>query len=143
MITASDLTLCSWSCIHFLDEGRARELVVDLTRTRLRRAEVGRTPITSKQELLAQLDKAFEFPGYVAGNWDALDEALSDLEWLNATGYVLIVYNARELWATAPQTAGMLIEIWLTAAERWAQSSTPFHLVFLLERSFAPPRLPL
>lgn len=131
-MTAAELNKPSYSCIHFVDESQMSILLSDLSATKLRVTEIGVNRISSKGELLTQLGRALEFPGYVGANWDALEEALRDLEWAPAAGYVVFVRNSRHLWASAAEVAGMFLEIWLTAAKMWAESRVPFHLVFAL-----------
>ena len=96
----------------------------------LKAEEIGVAPISSAEDLFRQIARAFEFPSYVGENWDDLAEALRDLEWLSARGYTLIVRHARHTWAECPEVAGMLTEVWLTAAEWWANSQIAFHLIF-------------
>jgi|SRR5207247_996686 len=45
--------------------------------------------IDSKDALLSFLATSLSFPGYFGMNWDALDECLSDLSWLNVDRVVL------------------------------------------------------
>src|SRR5207245_7943051 len=45
--------------------------------------------VNSKDELLSFLAINLSFPGYFGMNWDALDECLSDLSWLNVDRVVL------------------------------------------------------
>lgn len=40
--------------------------------------------IKSKEELFYCLAKKLEFPAYFGHNWDALDECLADLSWIDA-----------------------------------------------------------
>lgn len=40
---------------------------------------------------------ALQFPYYFGHNWDAFDECLADLEWLNSDGIVLLVSNSDRL----------------------------------------------
>lgn len=127
---ATDLRTASWACVHFLDEGELNPLVRTLRSMDLKAEEIGGSPISSAEDLFRQIARAFEFPSYVGQNWDALEEALRDLEWLPAHGYTLIVRHARHTWAECPEVAGMLAEVWLTAAEWWAKSQIGFHLVF-------------
>jgi RNAse (barnase) inhibitor barstar len=129
---ATDLRTASWACVHFLDESALSPLVQTLGSMNVRAEEIGVPPISSAGDLFRQIARAFEFPTYVGQNWDAVEEALRDLEWLPAPGYTLIVRQARHVWVECPEVAGMLIEVWLTAAEWWADSETAFHLIFEL-----------
>src|SRR2546426_12769959 len=45
--------------------------------------------VNSKDELLSFLAINLRFPDYFGRNWDALDECLSDLSWLNVDRVVL------------------------------------------------------
>ncbi len=40
---------------------------------------------------------ALQFPPYFGENWGAFDECIEDLEWLPATGYLLLLIDATEL----------------------------------------------
>lgn len=61
-----------------------------------------------------------------------VEEALRDLNGYLRPGYTLIVRHARHTWQACPEAAGMLTEVWLTAAEWWANSEIAFHLIFAL-----------
>jgi RNAse (barnase) inhibitor barstar len=45
----------------------------------------------TKAGLFKTLAKALEFPSYFGGNWDALDECLGDLRWLQAKEILLVI----------------------------------------------------
>jgi hypothetical protein len=47
----------------------------------------------SKEALLAEFARALEFPSYFGQNWDALEDCLTDLEWLGGDSFVFIVLN--------------------------------------------------
>lgn len=95
---------------------------------------------TSTEAVFDATATALEFPDYFGRNWDALLDCLRDLDWLPpAGGYVLTAANARQLWQAAPAVAGLFTELWLTAAEDWAEGSRPwdpeiksFHLIWAL-----------
>ena len=75
---------------------------------------------------IAALAKALAFPAWFGGNWDALEDALSDLSWRPAKGRVLI------LEGIAPgDDAGILIDVLRAAAEHWAAQRVPFFAVLL------------
>lgn len=48
----------------------------------------------SKSEWLAAVAQEIYAPAFFGNNWDALADALSDLSWHPAAGYVLVLRNA-------------------------------------------------
>lgn len=68
-------------------------------------------------------------PPYFGENWDAFDECLNDLEWLNGECAALILLDAEELLQDAdPAEARTLFDI--LSAE---QSNLPFHVIYQTE----------
>ncbi|CAN5433008.1 barstar family protein [soil metagenome] len=97
----------------------------------LRCAGVDGATVQGKQDLMAGLAEALELPDWFGGNWDALDEVLRDLAWLEASGHVLVIAGGEVLWRRQPDLAGTLVSVWTGAAAEWAAKSVPFHLVFV------------
>jgi RNAse (barnase) inhibitor barstar len=52
--------------------------------------------------LFSELARAFRFPDYFGGNYDALWECLTDLEWIDAVNYALIIDRSAELLSKEP-----------------------------------------
>jgi Barstar (barnase inhibitor) len=71
------------------------------------------------------------FPDYFGMNWDSLDKCLRDPDVMPANGCVLFFRGAEPFWQRASQTAGVFVEIWISAAEERGHAGTPFHLVFV------------
>lgn len=46
-----------------------------------------------KGEVLAELARVIAAPDWFGHNWDALADALGDLSWRNAPGYVLVLHG--------------------------------------------------
>jgi RNAse (barnase) inhibitor barstar len=114
--------------IHFCRPGELDAIRGQLASLRV---VVVRSAIASETDLFDALGAALEFPDYFGRNWDALDESLRDLGWLDiSAGLVVVIENAERLWTTRPFIAGQLVELWLTAAEEWRVAEVPFHLVF-------------
>ncbi len=68
-------------------------------------------------------------PAYVGRNWDAFEEAVNDLAWAPAAGYVLVYDDAANLDehdAPALQTA---VDILATAAGNWQAEGKPFYVL--------------
>ena len=112
----------------------------------------------NKSGLLSEFARALEFPADSGPNWDAFEELLADLEWLPATGYLILVTDADELLADDPADYDAFIEIVKAVAGEWAsprrgagaRPAAPFHVCLLVERDHAAaradwgvPRLPI
>jgi hypothetical protein len=126
-LLAEDLAKPSWQCLHFTD---AAPLMSSLTALDVHAVTVDGSEISSKDDLMSTLAAALDFPEHFGANWDALDDSLRDLSWLDAHNHVLVVEGARSLWQSQPELAGGLVESWLGAARRWADLGIGFHLVF-------------
>ncbi|MEW5789590.1 MAG: barstar family protein [Pseudomonadota bacterium] len=75
------------------------------------------TTLAGKVELLAGIGRALDFPDYYGGNWDALEECLSDLSWRAGPVHLLI----RHADAIPAEHLGMLLDIFTEAAGHWAR----------------------
>lgn len=88
--------------------------------------------------------RALDFPDYYGRNSAALDECLSDLSWLPAPGYVLLVAKSSSLLAHEPASEmtwlltllERICEEWsrpISLGEEWDRPAVPFHVVFQAE----------
>jgi hypothetical protein len=50
--------------------------------------------MTTTAKLFDEMAAALQFPYYFGENWDALDECLADLDWLQADAYVIVILDA-------------------------------------------------
>ena len=92
-----------------------------------------------KEGLLKKLAEALGFPKWFGGNWDALEDCLSDLSWRDAPGWVLIF---RDFGALPRDERGVLVEVLASAAQFWAERGKLFFAVFVdPQRSLALPDL--
>ena len=88
--------------------------------------------------LFDEFARALEFPDYFGHNWDALEECLTDLEWLPAKGYILLVTDAAHVLPNDDTEYETFLEILRDAGEAWgsgqagmgARQATPFHVLF-------------
>jgi len=48
-----------------------------------------------KGEVLAELARAIKAPDWFGHNWDALADALGDLSWCKASGYVMLLHGEK------------------------------------------------
>lgn len=56
----------------------------------------------TKAALLDEFAAVLQFPSGMGLNWDAFDECLNDLEWLEGQAAALFVFDADQLLADAP-----------------------------------------
>jgi hypothetical protein len=124
---AEDIAKPSWHCVHFTDSAPLPESV---SSHGVHAVVVDGSKIESKAGLMSALAAALDFPDHFGANWDALDDSLRDLSWLDEHNHALIVTGAGALWKEHAELAGGLVESWLGAAGRWADLGIGFHLVF-------------
>jgi hypothetical protein len=90
-----------------------------------------------KDAMLSSMAKALGFPEWFGGNWDALEDSLTDLSWRPDKPRVLLFSDA-----TAGDELGVLIDILSSAAEFWKERGRAFFAVFADPESRLPlPRL--
>lgn len=88
--------------------------------------EVDLSVVHSKGELLAALAQAIGAPEWFGNNWDALADALGDLSWRPASGYVLLLRDAN----LAHAEDEMLNNILLETAAFWESREKAFWAFF-------------
>ena len=100
--------------------------------------------VQGKAELLARLAKAFKFPQYFGMNWDALNDSLTDLSWLNDHGWVVILFNGQDFAADNQDDFNTAIDVLQTAAEYWRGQAKPFWVFVYGDTTWNPglPGLP-
>ncbi|MEW6368435.1 MAG: barstar family protein [Acidobacteriota bacterium] len=133
MILPEDLQQVTWQAIRLASKDEANDaLKKGLADRGITVFEINVGDVRTDKQLLAALANGMHFAGYFGMNWDAFGECLTDMEWLPARGYVLVLSGSGEMWRDSTRTAGKLVESWLLAAEGWGRGGTPFHLVFVL-----------
>ncbi len=75
---------------------------------------------------MAVIADVLHFPEWFGETLDALADCLSDLSWLPASGYVLLLENTGEWRAQASDTFDAMLEILNQTAECWAKDRVPF-----------------
>ena len=107
---------------------RAEEVVDAARGTRLDVAHVDLGSVPDKDALLEKLAAALAFPAWFGGNWDALEDCLTDLSWRAGEGHVLLLGGREGLPA---DDLGVLVDVLRAAAEHWAGRGQPFFAVFV------------
>ncbi|HUP97124.1 MAG TPA: barstar family protein [Usitatibacter sp.] len=92
--------------------------------------------INRKEQLMNAAATAMSFPEHFGNNWDALEECLTDLEWVDADGYVLFYDHVDGLLSTHPDQFETLLEILKDAVDAWKADGEP--MVVLLSGTKPP-----
>jgi RNAse (barnase) inhibitor barstar len=94
--------------------------------------------VQGKSEFLARLAKALKFPHFFGMNWDALNDCLTDLSWLDDKGWVVILINGQELAAKNQNDFNTAIEVFQAAAEYWRSHAKPFWIFVYGDNDWNP-----
>jgi RNAse (barnase) inhibitor barstar len=81
--------------------------------------------MTEPQLLMQEFAKQLEFPNYFGHNWDALEDCLADLDWLEKSLTHYVIWIDRWERCASP----MLLEVLDQAVTLWADSSTPLYVI--------------
>lgn len=71
-------------------------------------------------DFFKEIGAALQFPYYFGENWDALDECITDLSWLDGEAYLLMVNQANLILQDAtPKEFQILMEVLSDAHQTW------------------------
>lgn len=130
-------TKAPWTSLLIVEAEKPTESLIRLPAGSVLKVIKGghcKTPAT----LYAEFARALAFPDYFGHNWDALEECLTDLEWLPAKGYVLLITDAAHVLSNDDTKYETFLEILCDAGEAWGSGqagmgmrrATPFHVLF-------------
>ncbi len=81
-----------------------------------------------KSGLFDAFSKPLKFPKHFGKNWDALNDCLTDLAWLDGTGWVLILTNCKPFVAKYQADFDLALELLEGVAASWQEDGKPFWL---------------
>jgi hypothetical protein len=79
-----------------------------------------------KVGFIGQVAHAMHFPAWAGRNWDALSDCLTDLAWLDAGGYVLVLENAKHFAVGHQLEYDTALAVLVAAADHWKSENRPF-----------------
>lgn len=85
--------------------------------------------IQAKSTFLEAISQAMDFPKCFGGNWDAMEDCITDLSWKPARGYYLLYDHAGEFAQAAPGDFATALEIFLAATDFWASQTKPMWIL--------------
>jgi RNAse (barnase) inhibitor barstar len=92
--------------------------------------------IARKEQLLNHVATALHFPTDFGHNWDALEESLTDLEWVDADGYLIYYDHIDPLLEAHPDQFETLVEILRDAVASWKEDGAA--MIVVLSGAKAP-----
>jgi RNAse (barnase) inhibitor barstar len=92
--------------------------------------------IERKEQLLNHVATVLQFPNHFGSNWDALEECLTDLEWVDGDGYLIYFDHIDGLLSAHPDQFATFLEIVRDAVESWKEDGEA--MVVLLSGAKAP-----
>ena len=84
--------------------------------------------VADAKGLMGVISRAMNFPNYFGWNWDALEECLSDLEWLSADAYDFHWETASTLLLSSPADFFMFLEVFASVSQEWHERGKLFRL---------------
>ena len=90
-----------------------------------------------------ELAQALRFPDYFGHNWDAVYDCLTDLNWLPAAGYVLVLDGFERLATDEPDQWEIGLKVLREACAFWRPLSRPLFALLRGPSELAPSVPPL
>jgi RNAse (barnase) inhibitor barstar len=72
------------------------------------------------QALHNEVAAALQFPNYYGENWDAMDECITDLDWMPADWYLIYVSTIDDVLSGDEGSFSIFLRILLDASKAWA-----------------------
>ena len=79
-----------------------------------------------REAMLAAIAGSLDFPDWFGGNWDALEDCLTDLSWRKGSAHVILFSGA-----VAGDDLGILLDVLSSAAEFWREKRRAFFAIFI------------
>jgi RNAse (barnase) inhibitor barstar len=130
----ADLLRAGPPSFHLIDASQAVlgkstvELSIERRTVAVRR--IRGTRCRTAKGLFDEMAAALQFPAYFGGNWNALRDVLSDLSWLPAEAYLLVVEDADDLLA---DEVDEVLAAGLGVLATSAESAAPVPFQFVLQ----------
>ena len=85
--------------------------------------------VNDKMTFLQAAGTAFGFPNYYGRNWDAFEEMINDLYWVQASGYTLLYDSVYRFAAMQPEAWHTARSILQQATANWQREGVPFYVL--------------
>ena len=86
--------------------------------------------IADKAGFLQTIADVMAFPNYFGQNWDALEDCLTDLDWLNGDRFILLYDQPDSFAQRDPSEWLVALDILRSAVAYWRTKSRPLSVLF-------------
>jgi RNAse (barnase) inhibitor barstar len=102
------------------------------------------TEAATRARFFREIARGLHFPDYFGHNWDAVYDCLTDLNWLPAAGYVLVLDGFEQFATNEPEQWAIALKVLQEACEFWQPLSRSMFVLLRGPRVLAPgvPLLP-
>ncbi len=106
--------------------GDARELAHEAEAAGLLAVRLDIGHAHDKADFIDHVAKGLKFPDWFGANWDAFADCLTDLEWLPAKGYVVILEKSKHFCAGHRHEFEEAMEVMAETSAFWREQGKPF-----------------
>ncbi|MER8012383.1 barstar family protein [Streptomyces sp. NPDC094149] len=121
----------------FVESCQVKDLVTEAKRRNLGVFLLDGARMTNQASLFGEFQEKLQFPEYFGKNWNALDECLADLDWLDERGFLLVIESGNSLLCDEDEEVrGMFGSLLTDIAQEWAESDSPvlFRTIVVVDR---------
>lgn len=113
VFTISDLEeLPGWAHLCVVPESEVDDLAVEIQGFKGKSARIVRGQrCQSRERFFQEIAAALQFPHYFGENWDALEECLGDLGWLDSDQLTLMITNVDKVLSRGARDLATFLEI--------------------------------
>src|SRR5512141_2646524 len=105
------------------------ELVAAANAAGLQAYKIDLAKARGKRGLFDAFAKALKFPEHFGKNWDAFNDCLSDLAWLDGKGWVLILTNCRPFATKNAADFDVTLDLLEGVVACWQEEGKPFWVI--------------
>jgi RNAse (barnase) inhibitor barstar len=87
--------------------------------------------IHNKTSFLNEVSERFKLPSYFGFNWDAFNDCITDLSWMNSNGTLIVFNDSEHFRIAAPDDWQTANNIFLEAIDYWKVNGKYFYLLLL------------
>ena len=77
--------------------------------------------VRTKDQFLNETAKAFKFPAYFGNNWDAFEDCLTDMSWVEADGFLVLFDTFDSFAQHSPDDFAIALDILSASCQFWSE----------------------